>query len=117
MVTAEDESARWLRIVLGILFWLLYLTAYQNRTVVEALRGQIEDSLNLLEGLIALGGLCGSGVVVFYDLCCFVRKGEEKGVNEIQRESKGDVDQQIQRTNGDQHRIQVHPRHPNQGHQ
>lgn len=47
--------------ILAGLCWGLYL-AFNGHGVVEALRGEVEDSLGTLEALLAIGVLCG-GVV------------------------------------------------------
>jgi hypothetical protein len=48
-------------LALGAGYWAAAITL-QGHSIAEAVHGQVEDALGLLEGLIALGGLCGAGV-------------------------------------------------------
>ncbi len=54
---------------LGVAFWATYLTCVQGHTIADAVHGQVEDSLGLLQGLTVLGVLCGIGVGFCYGCC------------------------------------------------
>jgi hypothetical protein len=49
----------------------------QGHGILEALQGQVEDAVGLLEGLIALGGLCGTGVGLLYGLAALNQRCAE----------------------------------------
>ena len=54
-----------LGLVIGVTLGAGYWTAQMLReghNLSEALQGQVEDALGGLEGLVALGGMCGAGV-------------------------------------------------------
>lgn len=48
-------------VTLGAAIWAVTMVA-QGHTLPSAVRGEVEDGLGLLQGLAALGGLCGSVV-------------------------------------------------------
>jgi hypothetical protein len=48
-------------IVFGVLFWWLYLTE-KGATIAEGLRGNVEDGIGTLDGLVNLGGIVGAVV-------------------------------------------------------
>jgi hypothetical protein len=52
-------------IVVGLLIAMSYWAAHlacRGASLTEALRGQVEDALGVLQALLALGGLCGSAI-------------------------------------------------------
>lgn len=54
-------------LALGVGYWAAAMIL-QGHSIAAALQGQVEDALGLLEGLTALGGLCGAGVGLCYGL-------------------------------------------------
>ena len=48
-------------VALGVSLWVVAMVC-QGHSLASAMRGEVEDGLGLLEGLVALGGLCGTGV-------------------------------------------------------
>jgi hypothetical protein len=59
-------------VALGVTLWSVIM-AWQGHSLATAMRGEVEDGLGLLEGLAALGGLCGTGTGLCWGL---LRLGE-----------------------------------------
>jgi hypothetical protein len=53
--------------VLAAALWAAIMTG-NGHSVTDALNGQIEDAIGKLEGLVALGTLCGAGIGLFSGL-------------------------------------------------
>jgi hypothetical protein len=66
-------------LILGAGYWAAAL-AWEGHGVAEALRCEVEDGLGLLQGLLALGGLCGTGVGLCSGLTALDRTRSEPGV-------------------------------------
>jgi hypothetical protein len=52
---------------IGLLIWWGYLTQ-QGETIGPALRGEVEDALGVLQGVVTLGALVGGAVGLIYGI-------------------------------------------------
>jgi hypothetical protein len=62
---------------IGLLIWWGYLTQ-QGEAIGPALRGEVEDALGVLQGVVTLGASVGGGVGLIYGIWSANRQSKQR---------------------------------------